>query len=112
MKDKPKYAEGDIWTEDRVFGMQYLNGVNPMMIERCDSLPAGFPVTQDQVANLLDRGLTLEEEMKVSCHRAVNINRLAKVFSLSVIGPKTSVRSVNALKQSPRDPLLVQKTRP
>ena len=66
VKDKPRYSEGDIWTEDRVFGMQFLNGVNPMMIQRCEKLPTGFPVTQDLVAGFLDRGLTLEEEMKVS----------------------------------------------
>ena len=65
MKDKPKYAEGDVWMEDKVFGMQYLNGVNPMLIERCDRLPAGLPVTQNLVGKFLDRGLSLKEEIEV-----------------------------------------------
>ncbi|XP_031557674.1 allene oxide synthase-lipoxygenase protein-like [Actinia tenebrosa] len=64
VEDRPKYAENDVWLEDRVFGMQYLNGVNPMMIQRCDKLPEGFPVTHALVANLLDRGLTLEQELQ------------------------------------------------
>ncbi|KAK3734228.1 hypothetical protein QZH41_012948 [Actinostola sp. cb2023] len=46
------------------FGMQHLNGTNPMMIERCNKLPERFPVTQALVGNLLDRGVTLEEEIK------------------------------------------------
>jgi hypothetical protein len=65
VKDKPKYAKNDAWKEDRVFGMQYLNEINPMMIERCYKLPTGFPVTQVLVGNLLDRGRTLEQEIQV-----------------------------------------------
>ncbi|KAK3703195.1 hypothetical protein QZH41_004962 [Actinostola sp. cb2023] len=64
VKDKPKYAEDDIWMDDANFGMQYLNGTNPMMIERCNKLPETFPVSQALVGNCLDRGLTLEEEIE------------------------------------------------
>ena len=53
------------WTTDVEFGRQILNGVNPVVINKCTQLPSNFPVTQDMLKGLLNRGLTLEEEMKV-----------------------------------------------
>ena len=54
------------WTTDVEFGRQILNGVNPVVIEKCSSLPSNFPVTNDMVKGFLNRGLTLDQEMKVS----------------------------------------------
>ena len=54
------------WTTDVEFGRQILNGVNPVVIEKCTTLPSNFPVTNDMVKGFLNRGLTLEQEMKVS----------------------------------------------
>ena len=54
------------WTTDVEFGRQMLNGVNPVVIEKCTALPSNFPVTNDMVKGFLNRGLTLEQEMKVS----------------------------------------------
>ena len=54
------------WLSDVEFGRQMLNGVNPVVIRRCTSIPANFPVTNDMVKELLSRGVSLEEEMKVS----------------------------------------------
>ena len=68
----PKIAKTNQWMEDRVFGMQFLNGCNPCVIRRCEKLPANFPVTNDHVSGQLDRGLTLEKEMKVSfCRKSI-----------------------------------------
>ena len=61
----PKVAKINQWMEDHVFGMQFLNGCNPCVIRRCEKLPPNFPVTNDHVTGQLDRGLTLEKEMKV-----------------------------------------------
>ncbi|XP_031417819.1 hydroperoxide isomerase ALOXE3-like [Clupea harengus] len=51
------------WKEDKFFGYQLLNGINPMMIQRCSKLPENFPVTEKMVKDSL-RGRSLEVEMK------------------------------------------------
>ncbi|CAN9510321.1 unnamed protein product [Ophioblennius macclurei] len=50
------------WTEDAFFGYQYLNGVNPMLIRRCEALPGNFPVTNEMV--FLSGQSCLADEMK------------------------------------------------
>ena len=53
------------WKEDFMFGYQFLNGCNPVMIKKCTKLPDKLPVTHEMVSVSLERGLTLEEEIKV-----------------------------------------------
>ncbi|XP_019715429.1 arachidonate 5-lipoxygenase [Hippocampus comes] len=52
------------WKEDFMFGYQFLNGCNPVVIQKLTKLPDKFPVTDDMVAVSLERHLTLEEEVK------------------------------------------------
>ncbi|XP_037255368.1 polyunsaturated fatty acid 5-lipoxygenase isoform X1 [Falco rusticolus] len=52
------------WKEDFMFGYQFLNGCNPVLIRRCTEIPKKFPVTMDMVECSLERNLTLEEEVK------------------------------------------------
>ncbi|XP_067390825.1 polyunsaturated fatty acid 5-lipoxygenase isoform X1 [Emydura macquarii macquarii] len=52
------------WQEDFMFGYQFLNGCNPVMIKRCRELPKKLPVTTCMVECSLERNLTLEEEIK------------------------------------------------
>ncbi|CAL1578725.1 unnamed protein product [Knipowitschia caucasica] len=52
------------WKEDFMFGYQFLNGCNPVLIQKCTKIPEKFPVTDDMVKVSLERGLTLEEEVK------------------------------------------------
>ncbi|XP_025759234.1 hydroperoxide isomerase ALOXE3 isoform X1 [Oreochromis niloticus] len=49
------------WKEDSLFGYQFLNGVNPMLIRCCKALPKNFPVTGDMVS--LHGGGSLADEM-------------------------------------------------
>ena len=60
-----KICQAARWITDEEFGRQILNGVNPVVIHKCSTLPDNFPVTHDMVENSLVRGLTLQEEMKV-----------------------------------------------
>uniref|UniRef100_A0A3Q2Q7J6 Arachidonate 5-lipoxygenase n=1 Tax=Fundulus heteroclitus TaxID=8078 RepID=A0A3Q2Q7J6_FUNHE len=52
------------WKEDFMFGYQFLNGCNPVVIQKCTKLPEKFPVTDDMVSVSLERDMTLEEEIK------------------------------------------------
>lgn len=61
--DVPKAAEH--WQDDSFVGSQFLNGCNPDSIKRCTKLPSNFPVTQELVGNLLDKGDTLKKAVKV-----------------------------------------------
>ena len=62
----PKIVLDDRWMTDEVFASMFLNGCNPNTIQRCEKLPSNFPVTEDMVKSFLDRGKTLEEEIKVT----------------------------------------------
>ncbi len=53
------------WNTDYMFGYQFLNGCNPVMISKCVELPDNFPVTHEMVEGSLQRCITLEEELKV-----------------------------------------------
>ncbi|XP_061545260.1 polyunsaturated fatty acid 5-lipoxygenase-like [Phycodurus eques] len=52
------------WKEDFVFSHQFLNGCNPVLIQKITKLPDKFPVTNEMVAVSLERELTLEQEVK------------------------------------------------
>ncbi|XP_078527151.1 hydroperoxide isomerase ALOXE3-like isoform X2 [Lissotriton helveticus] len=52
------------WREDAFFGYQFLNGVDPMMIKKCNKIPENFPVTDSMVGCILGPKTNLTEELK------------------------------------------------
>ncbi|XP_071386315.1 polyunsaturated fatty acid lipoxygenase ALOX15B-like [Centroberyx affinis] len=52
------------WKEDDIFGYQFLNGINPKVIQRCSKLPSNFPVKEEMVKPFLANGSSLTMEMK------------------------------------------------
>ena len=60
-----KICQASRWITDEEFGRQILNGVNPVVIRRCSTLPDNFPVTSDMVKSSLVRNMSLQEEMEV-----------------------------------------------
>uniref|UniRef100_G3WL78 Arachidonate 15-lipoxygenase type B n=1 Tax=Sarcophilus harrisii TaxID=9305 RepID=G3WL78_SARHA len=60
---KAKYV-AEHWQDDEFFASQFLNGLNPVLIQCCHSLPDNFPVTNNMVAPLLGPGTSLQEELE------------------------------------------------
>ncbi|XP_015255315.1 PREDICTED: arachidonate 15-lipoxygenase B-like, partial [Cyprinodon variegatus] len=54
----------DHWKDDDFFGYQFLNGLNPMVIRRCDTLPDNFPVTDDMISKHSNGPSWLDQEIK------------------------------------------------
>ncbi|XP_067304188.1 polyunsaturated fatty acid 5-lipoxygenase-like [Pseudorasbora parva] len=52
------------WSKDYMFGYQFLNGCNPVMIRKCEDLPENFPVTDEMVEGSLKRDVTLQQELE------------------------------------------------
>ncbi|XP_038642653.1 polyunsaturated fatty acid 5-lipoxygenase-like [Scyliorhinus canicula] len=53
----------DNWKQDWIFGYQFLNGFNPVLIQKCEKIPVNFPVTNAMVMKSLVNS-TLEQEIE------------------------------------------------
>ncbi|XP_028397585.1 allene oxide synthase-lipoxygenase protein-like [Dendronephthya gigantea] len=54
----------EYWRDDVWFGKQFLNASSPEVIKKCKKLPKNFPVKNEMVDKLLDRGYTLDKAIK------------------------------------------------
>ena len=54
------------FASDVHFGEQILNGVNCVVVKKCNALPDNFPVTNEMVQPFLNNQQTLEQAMQVN----------------------------------------------
>ena len=52
-----------LWKSDVEFGRRMLNGANPVLIKRCNSIPSNFGVTPEMVQSLMPEGSDLLTEL-------------------------------------------------
>ncbi|XP_036125243.1 arachidonate 12-lipoxygenase, 12R-type [Molossus molossus] len=76
------------WAEDRFFGYQYLNGINPCLIRRCTQIPDKFPVTDDMVAPFLGEGTCLQAELEKGNIYLVDYRILEGIPTIELNGQK------------------------
>ncbi|XP_046278154.1 polyunsaturated fatty acid lipoxygenase ALOX15B isoform X3 [Marmota monax] len=96
------------WQDDTFFASQFLNGLNPVLIHRCRSLPKNFPVTDDMVAPILGPGTSLQAELEKGSLFLVDHGILSGVSTNVINGkPQFSAAPMTLLYQSPGNgPLL------
>ncbi|XP_040309240.1 polyunsaturated fatty acid lipoxygenase ALOX15B isoform X1 [Herpailurus yagouaroundi] len=90
------------WQEDAFFASQFLNGLNPVLIRRCHSLPENFPVTDDMVAPVLGPGASLQAELERGSLFLVDHAILSGVRTNIINGkPQFSAAPMTLLYQRP-----------
>ncbi|XP_012868707.1 PREDICTED: arachidonate 15-lipoxygenase B isoform X3 [Dipodomys ordii] len=96
------------WQEDAFFASQFLNGLNPVLIRRCHSLPENFPVTDAMVAPVLGPETTLQAELERGSLFLVDHAILSDIHTNVLNGkPQFSAAPMTLLYQCPgHGPLL------
>ena len=64
----PQGSKGDMCmalTEDIDFGRHYTQGKNPFVLRQCREIPVNFPVDLEEMEGLLERNISLAQEMEV-----------------------------------------------
>uniref|UniRef100_A0A673V620 Polyunsaturated fatty acid lipoxygenase ALOX15 n=1 Tax=Suricata suricatta TaxID=37032 RepID=A0A673V620_SURSU len=90
------------WQEDAFFASQFLNGLNPVLIRHCRSLPENFPVTDDMVALVLGPGTSLQAELERGSLFLVDHGILSGVSTNVINGkPQFSAAPMTLLYQHP-----------
>ncbi|XP_068606654.1 arachidonate 12-lipoxygenase, 12R-type-like [Brachionichthys hirsutus] len=93
------------WEDDALFGYQYLNGVNPILIQRCAALPDKLPVTDDMV--FLRGGGCLMEEMQKGNIFLCDYKRLDGLKANVINGKKQHLMApLVLLHKTPEDQLM------
>uniref|UniRef100_A0AAX7UA20 Arachidonate 15-lipoxygenase type B n=1 Tax=Astatotilapia calliptera TaxID=8154 RepID=A0AAX7UA20_ASTCA len=93
------------WKEDAFFGYQFLNGVNPILIQCCANLPSNFPVTDDMV---FPRGqCSLRDEIKKGNIFLCDYKHLEGVKTNTINGKKQYLMApLVLLHKAPDDKLM------
>ncbi|XP_044273136.1 polyunsaturated fatty acid lipoxygenase ALOX15B-like isoform X2 [Varanus komodoensis] len=95
------------WQEDVFFGYQYLNGVNPVVIEKCSKIPSNFPVTHEMVSGSLGKSTTLPEEVEKGSIFIVDYKILQDIPTNTIDGqPQYMAAPLCLLYQTPSGDLV------
>ncbi|EPY86752.1 arachidonate 15-lipoxygenase, type B isoform 1 [Camelus ferus] len=90
------------WQEDAFFAYQFLNGLSPVLIQRCRCLPKNFPVTDAMVAPMLGPGTSLQAELEKGSVFLVDHGILSGVRTNVINGrPQFSAAPMTLLYQWP-----------
>uniref|UniRef100_A0A3P8T4B3 Arachidonate lipoxygenase 3 n=1 Tax=Amphiprion percula TaxID=161767 RepID=A0A3P8T4B3_AMPPE len=93
------------WKEDAFFGYQYLNGVNPVLIQRCKVLPGNFPITADKI--FLHGHCKLTDEMQKGNIYLCDYKRLGGLQANTINGKKQYLMApLVLLQKTPDDKLM------
>ncbi|XP_042337694.1 arachidonate 12-lipoxygenase, 12R-type-like, partial [Plectropomus leopardus] len=93
------------WREDDFFGYQFLNGVHPMIIQRCSALPDNFPVTDSMV--FPSGQFSLDGEMEIGNIFLCDYKRLDGVKANTINGKQQYLMApLVLLHKTPDDKLM------
>ncbi|KAM9258625.1 LOW QUALITY PROTEIN: polyunsaturated fatty acid lipoxygenase ALOX15B-like [Morus bassanus] len=101
----PKYM-AKRWQEDNFFGYQFLNGNNPIIIRRCATLPAKFPVMAEMVAGSLHGDTNLGKEMQEGWIFIIDYKLLEDILDGTIHGRQQHVAAPLCLLHQGTDGLL------
>ncbi|XP_032870111.1 arachidonate 5-lipoxygenase-like [Amblyraja radiata] len=76
------------WQEDKLFGYQFLNGSNPILIKQCKKIPENFPVTEQMVGPFLGPKTSLQQEVQKGNIYLVDYEMLDGIKANSEAGHK------------------------
>ncbi|XP_067440928.1 hydroperoxide isomerase ALOXE3-like [Thunnus thynnus] len=95
------------WKDDAFFGYQFLNGVNPILIQRCTALPNNLPVDHIRITNHLRGPHGLQDEMKKGNIFLCDYKRLDGVKPNTINGKKQYLMApLVLLYRTPEDSLV------
>ncbi|XP_078283985.1 polyunsaturated fatty acid 5-lipoxygenase-like isoform X2 [Rhinoraja longicauda] len=94
------------WQNDWLFGYQFLNGSNPILIKQCKEIPEKFPVTEAMVGPFLGPNTSLQQEAQKGNIYLVDYEMLDGIKANPVAGHEYLAAPMCLLYANPMNELL------